>query len=235
MSLSEKIEIMYFTDMLCVWAYLEQVRIDELKSKYGLKINFNYHFIPVFGSVKSKISKDWNDRGGVKAYSEFVKGVADKFDHVKIHNNIWVANTPVSSTNCHLFLKALQLLEKSDELSENECIVDEGKTILETAVWHLRCAFFERLLDLSHAENLYLIAEKLNLPVGKIKHLIDSGVAHASLDDDSKLKQEYSVKGSPTLVFNEGRQIIYGNVGYRVVEANIEELLRNNNQSASWC
>jgi len=57
--------------------------------------------------------------------------VADKFAHVKIHNDIWVANTPVSSTNSHLFLKTLQLLKKNDELAENECIVDEGKQYLK--------------------------------------------------------------------------------------------------------
>jgi len=50
---------------------------------------------------------------------------------VKIHNDIWVANTPVSSINSHLFLKALQLLKKNDELVENECIVDEGKQYLK--------------------------------------------------------------------------------------------------------
>ena len=86
--------------------------MDELKLKFGLKVNFNYCFIPIFGSVKSKIIKDWNERGGVEACGEFIKRLADKFDHVKIHNDIWVANTPVSSINCHLFLKAVQFLEK---------------------------------------------------------------------------------------------------------------------------
>lgn len=32
---------------------------------------------------------------------------------------------------------------------------------------------------------------------------------------------------SSTLIFNEGRQRLNGNVGYRVIEANIRELLHN--------
>ncbi len=35
---------------------------------------------------------------------------------------------------------------------------------------------------------------------------------------------------------NAGRQILYGNVGYRLIEANLNELLRApNSDDASWC
>ena len=44
------------------------------------------------------------------------------------------------------------------------------------------------------------------------------------------------VKCSPSLVLNEGRQTLYGNVGYRIIEANIEGLLREPAAgAASWC
>jgi hypothetical protein len=44
------------------------------------------------------------------------------------------------------------------------------------------------------------------------------------------------VKGSPTLILNQGRQKLYFNVGYRLIEANIQELLRQPNPDhASWC
>ena len=38
---------------------------------------------------------------------------------------------------------------------------------------------------------------------------------------------KYQIPGSPTLVFNEGRPLLYGNVGYRIVESDVRELLRN--------
>jgi hypothetical protein len=44
------------------------------------------------------------------------------------------------------------------------------------------------------------------------------------------------VKGSLMMILNEGRQKLFGNVGYRIIEANIHELLREPNpDQASWC
>ena len=34
---------------------------------------------------------------------------------------------------------------------------------------------------------------------------------------------------------NEGRQLLAGNVGYRVIEANIRELLDTPGDQQSWC
>ena len=41
---------------------------------------------------------------------------------------------------------------------------------------------------------------------------------------------------SPTFIMNEGRQKLFGNVGYRGLEANVGELLRSAPEDeASWC
>ena len=48
-------------------------------------------------------------------------------------------------------------------------------------------------------------------------------------------KEEFNIDGSPTYILNEGRQKLYGNVGYRVIEANIQELLADPGERASWC
>jgi len=55
------------------------------------------------------------------------------------------------------------------------------------------------------------------------------------LSNDLRSAHELGVKGSPTWVLNEGRQVLYGNVGYRILSANIEELLKNPGSEASWC
>jgi hypothetical protein len=34
---------------------------------------------------------------------------------------------------------------------------------------------------------------------------------------------------------NDGRQKLFGNVGYRLLEANVQELLRTPAGEASWC
>jgi len=44
------------------------------------------------------------------------------------------------------------------------------------------------------------------------------------------------IEGSPSFVLNEGRQKLYGNVGFRIIEANIQELLRApGTDQVSWC
>ena len=65
--------------------------------------------------------------------------------------------------------------------------------------------------------------------------MINNGEAYASLSKDAELVKEHNVTVSPTLIFNEGRQRLNGNVGYRVIEANIRELLHNPDGEHSWC
>ena len=226
---------MYFTDVLCIWAYLAQIRIDELKAKFGGDVILQKHFIPVFGSVNSKMENNWGEQGGVAAYCGHVQTVAKKFGHIEIHPDVWVKNTPTTSTSCHVFLKAIQILVENKIVSAT--VVSDGikKNVFELAVWKMRVAFFKEAIDISALSEQMKIAENLGLPVDKIKNLIESGAAFAGLDDDLQLKEKYGVSGSPTLVLNEGRQIIYGNVGYRVIEANIQELLTQPEYQASWC
>jgi predicted DsbA family dithiol-disulfide isomerase len=101
----EPIRISYFSDVLCVWAYIAQIRLDELKSALGDKIVIEPHFSSVFGDAHPKLEKNWRR--------------------------------------------------------------------------------------------------------------------------DFELTKKHTLTVSPTLIFNESRQRLYGNVGYRVVEANIRELLHN--------
>ena len=65
--------------------------------------------------------------------------------------------------------------------------------------------------------------------------MLQNGSAMAALSGDLRSAQELAVKGSPTWVLNDGRQILYGNVGYRILGANIEELLKHPAAEASWC
>lgn len=232
---SKKVEIMYFTDILCIWAYLAQIRIDELKLKFGTSIDLQNHFISVFGSVESKMKFNWGDKGGVSAYSEHVKNIALKFDHIKVHPEIWTKSTPTTSTSAHIFLKAIQLLEHRGELPDISNPEEQKKSVFEEIVWKIRLAFFRDLIDISNFREQLEIAEGLKLPLQKIERLIENGAAHAALDSDLQLKEMHGVSGSPTLVLNEGRQIIYGNVGYRVIEANIQELLNQPKNQSSWC
>ena len=68
-----------------------------------------------------------------------------------------------------------------------------------------------------------------------LRTCLDDGSALAALSSDLQSAAKLGVKGSPTWILNEGRQVLYGNVGYRILNANIEELLKYPADEASWC
>lgn len=220
------IRIMHFSDTLCVWAYVSQVRLDELLRNFPEAVVLEYRYLNVFGNVAGKMEAAWKDRGGVQGYSEHVRSVAGKFDHVALHPQVWLVRTPRSSMPSHVFLCAVRLLE-------NESSVPPGT--LSRAAWGLRNAFFQHGADISRRETLFAIAEELRLPVAPIEAKLANGVAHAALCEDLELARSHTVDASPTLLFNEGRQRLSGNVGYRIIEANIRELLESAPDQLSWC
>ena len=76
----------------------------------------------------------------------------------------------------------------------------------------------------------------MGVDVARIEALIHDGSAYASLASDYEAAASMNIQGSPTVVLNDGRQKLYGNVGYRILEANIQELLRSPTpDQASWC
>ncbi|MGW8248976.1 MAG: DsbA family oxidoreductase, partial [Acidiferrobacterales bacterium] len=111
----------------------------------------------------------------------------------------------------------------------------DGRSVFEELVWRIRLAFFRDARDVSHIEVLNDIATSLNLPIEAINNEIISGRAMAELCRDNELSEEYRIEGSPTLVLNEGRQKLYGNVGYRIIEANVKEVLNNPSAEVTWC
>lgn len=223
----DTIPIQHFSDVLCVWAYVSQIRIDELKQQFGARIRLDYHYVPVFGHAHQKLHAQWSQRGGIAAYGKHVREVVGRFAHCPINPDIWVTNTPRSSLPAHLFLCAVRLIgERAADAS--------GNTPFERTAWAIREAFFRDLVDISQQPELLAIAARLGLPADEIDAHLQSGAAHALLSEDIAMARDQSVRASPTLLFNEGRQMLTGNVGYRVIEANVRELLRAP-VGSSWC
>jgi predicted DsbA family dithiol-disulfide isomerase len=222
----EPIRIAHYSDALCVWAYVSEVRCDELLAQFEGQVTFECRYFQVFGSVLEKLDRQWGDRGGASGYSEHVKGVAGRFDHVTIHPEVWVRNTPESSMPSHLFLCGVRILEEQGSVAPGS---------LRRTAWMLRQAFFVECADISRRSVLFEIAEQASLPIAALERLIDTGAAHAALSGDLELARDQGIRSSPTLLFNEGRQQLTGNVGYRIIEANVRELLESPASQQSWC
>ena len=72
--------------------------------------------------------------------------------------------------------------------------------------------------------------------LARVEALIADGRAFAALASDHQDAEALRLQGSPSFVLNEGRQKLYGNVGFRILEANVQELLHEPQpDQASWC
>ena len=230
------IKIEYFSDVLCIWAYGGQIRIDELKRDFADDIDIEYRFVSIFGAGKQHVERVWKKQGGLPGFNEHLQHVATNWEHIKIFPALWTGVAPQSSTSAHLYLKAIQILNDSGELDTSPLTEFAGRNSFEQAIWLFRDVFFREGKDIARRCVQDEVAEKLALPLLHIHELIDSGQAHAALHADDEASNSYKVPGSPTLVLNEGRQLLYGNVGYRILDANVRELLHNpDHGEASWC
>ncbi len=219
--MASKISLSVFSDVLCVWAYIGQARIDEVAGNFADHIQIEYRFCPVFGDTAHQIGVGWSDRGGYAGFAAHLHEVVASFDHISLHPELWQHSRPTSSLPAHLLLKAVQSVAPQS---------------LEQVLQAIRAAFFQRCQDISRWAVLRECLESVDVSVGAVRAALDSGVAHAALAADHRDQQAWMVQGSPTILLNEGRQKLYGNVGYRVIEANLKELLRSPNAgAASWC
>ena len=232
--MDKQIKLSYFSDVLCFWAYAAQIRLDELEQKFDKKILIKHHFISVFGNTEQRVGVGWKDRGGYAGFAQHVIDAAKAFPHLHVNPEIWKSSRPKTSAMSHCFLKAVQCLEEKGVISA-AVNASYGKTVFEETLWRVRCAFFEDALDISNILVLKNIAEELQLPMAEIEQVINDGTALAALMSDMEKKELLKLEGSPSYVMNDGRQKLYGNIGYRVIEANVTELLEHDNNQLSWC
>lgn len=228
MAKTDPVSITYFSDVLCIWAYATQIRLDEVSKQFGTDVKIGYRFCSVFGNTADKIGRGWIDKGSYEGFNRHLQEVGKKFSHIDVHPEIWLAAQPASSDSVHLFIKAVQSLDlKSDG--------DEG-SLATPLIWRLRQAFFAECRDISQRHVQYEIAGELGISPASVEAEINSGAAFALLASDYQLRDRLKIEGSPTFVLNQGRQKLYGNLGYRVIEANIRELLREPGiGEMSWC
>ncbi|MGB8901557.1 MAG: hypothetical protein WCC90_20960 [Methylocella sp.] len=93
------VQIKYFSDVLCIWAYVSQARVDAIKSKFGDAIAVEHRFCSVFGDTVQKINSSWKDKGGYEGFNAHLRQVAGKFPHVAVHPELWMKTRPVTSAS----------------------------------------------------------------------------------------------------------------------------------------
>ena len=228
------VQIAHYSDILCVWAYVGQGRLNRLASQFGDRIAIDIHFCSVFADTQSKIPAQWQDRGGFQGYADHVRAVAARFDDLAVHRDVWARTRPLSSASPHLFVRAVELLEREDLAGADVPPYLERLPVL--AAQELRSAFFVRAEDVSHWDVQRRVAGLIGVDFDRVIDKIRTGEAIARLAADYDASQALRIEGSPTYVLNEGRQKLFGNVSYGVIEANVNELLSGEpGDAASLC
>jgi predicted DsbA family dithiol-disulfide isomerase len=217
----KRITLAYYSDVLCVWAYIAQARVDEIAHKFPDQVEIEFRFCSIFGDTANKIGTGWQNRGGYAGFGKHVLDSVAAFPHVSVDPEIWQHCHPVSSAPAHLILKAVQ------HINHKKC---------EPVLKAIREAFFKECHDIACWPILLDIVARAGISTDDIQNVVDRGIAHAALEADIREQHALLIQGSPSYVLNDGRQKLYGNVGYSVIEANIKELLRSPDSGlASWC
>lgn len=211
----------YYSDLLCVWAWVAQRRIDELHQQFGERIELNYRYIDVFGDTRGKMERQWQARGGFDGFATHVQESAAAYECAPVNPAIWHSVRPATSAMAHLLLRAVELT----------CSAAQSASL----ALRLRQAFFVDAVDIGDRRELLSLAAGHGLDEAVIARAIEDGSAMAALMRDYQGARELALRGSPSFVLDGGRQILFGNVGYRVLHANVEELLHKPANEASWC
>lgn len=219
--MDKHLAIDYYTDMLCVWAWIAQRRTEELETTWGDKIDLRYRYVNVFGDTQSRIGDGWAKRGGYEGFRDHVVESAEPYENAAVNPDVWSKVRPKSSANAHLVLSAAGIIESR-----------KAATDLAAKIRH---AFFVDARDIGDLAVLFEIAAEGNLDADRIRASISDGDAAAALMNDYQSAAADNIAGSPSWVLNEGRQKLYGNVGYHVLNANVEGLFAGHTTDASWC
>jgi len=215
------VKVDYYSDVLCVWAWIAQRRLDELRQHFGSDLEVNIHFVNVFGNTDSHIGDKWAARGGFEGFGQHVIESAAPFPDAPVFEDIWKTVRPLSSTPAHAVLKAVEFTHSAAAAEKF------GHTVREQ--------FFTGPVDIGQFNVLLELANGEGLDTDAISAAVNSGAAIAAVLQDYQQAQAQGIKGSPSWVLDNGRQILYGNVGYRVLRANAAELLKHSAEEASWC
>ena len=215
------IVIDYYTDVLCVWAWIAQPRLEELNRQWSGRITIRHRYVDIFGDSHNKIQSRWGSENGFEKFGAHVTQSAASVDGITTHPDLWTRIRPRSSMPAHLLLKAVEQVADQEQF--------------EVMAQRIRQAFFAEAQDIGDLALLLDLAAREKLDPVALRNTLENGSAMAALSNDQRSANELGVKGSPTWVLNEGRQILYGNVGYRILSANIEELAKHPKAEASWC
>lgn len=207
------LELTYYSDLLCVFAYASEAKLEALAAAHGATLNIIRRACDSFGDTEAKIGEGWREKGGWTAYADHVAEIAGRFEHIALHADVWRRVRPKSSHSAHLLVKALELSDLPQDASA-------------AAAWALRRAFFAEAADIGRQDVQREVLARAGVDAAAADEAINDGRAFAALAADYAAATRQKIEGSPSFVFPDARQKLYGDVGFRMLDANVRERLR---------
>jgi len=223
---TRRLSFEYWSDPLCIWAYVAQPRLDRILERYGDRLDVRYHVVPVFGSVPWRFREGSWKKSGVEGRVAATARVAAQFGYTNITGEVWRDNCPASSWAPGIAITSVFALEEQGELAEGSGAAYQ---------WAIRRAFFEDNRNVARRSVQFEVAESLGIPRAPIERFRDDGSGIALLWEEDQLRNEMKIQGSPTYVFDGGRARLFGNFKERVLQSTIAELLEDLDSGGSAC
>lgn len=220
------IPIVYWSDPLCIWAYLAHDKIERLQARFGDEITFTFRVVPVFGSVPQRFRTGTWAAGGPEQRTRRTAEIAQEHGHTEVDGAVWRDDPPASSWAPAAVIKAADLLADEGVLDSN---------VPGALAQALRAAFFRDNHNVARREVQRQVVEGMSLPWTDIQALLDDGRALAALWEDHVEREACRVQGSPTWSFDDGRAMLFGNVSERVLQATVAEMLAGAAPGGSDC
>lgn len=219
----EPLELTYYSDVLCVFAYASEVKLKALQEAHGRHLKITRRICDSFGDTAKKIGEGWREKGGWEGYADHVSEIADRFDHIALHGDVWRKVRPASSYSAHLLLKALEVAGADEQRLGN-------------AAWALREAFFAGAADIGRWDVQRDVLRNAGIQLDAAEAAIGDGRAFAALAADLTAAEEQKIEGSPSFVLPDDRQKLYGDIGFRILDTNVRERLRRPEAGEpAWC
>lgn len=221
-----RIQFGYWSDPLCIWAFVAQEKLDRILAELGTHLVVDYRIVPVFGSVRWRFAEGPWAKEGVDGRVVATRRIAERGGRVDVTGECWRKAAPASSWAPAAAIKAVFAMEARAESSAGS-----GARYQRA----LRERFFVNEEDVARRNVQLSVAEAEGLPRATIERQLDDGSALAAVWEDHAEKERLRIQGSPTYVFDGGRAMLYGNFDYGMLRSTVEELLRGSHPGRSAC
>jgi predicted DsbA family dithiol-disulfide isomerase len=221
-----RLSFQYWSDPMCIWAFVGQSKLDRILDEWGAFIDVDYRLVPVFGSVPWRYSEGGWAQAGPEGRRESTRKLAEQHGIDGVTGEIWTRCTPHSSWSSGAAAKAVFEMEADDDAEAGA----GAAYLLE-----LREHFFRRNRNICQRVEQLDVAERVGIDRGAFERRLDDGSALACLWEDANQREDLGVRGSPSYVFDGGRAVLYGNFPFSVLHSVVDELINGLELGGSGC